>query len=238
MAWLAFYEPFGIGPEMVYKYYLMPLIGVMDIMVALATLFVPTRCVWAYAVFWCIFTAFLRPLTGQGFAEFFERGGNYGPPMALAVYCGLHFRSIKDWFSLLDPPKLNLKNVDQLILVLRLAIAFLMIGHGGFFILNENNQRDYLIQHWAAVGIDLTIPAMLAIGWFQVALGVVVFFKPARHLLILIAVWKAFSEALYPISGVPNGYVWEWVERSGDYWAPFALILLMHWREIHSAKKH
>ena len=105
VAWLVFYEPFGIGPEMVYKYYLMPLIGVMDILVALATLFVPTRCVWAYAVFWCIFTAFLRPLTGQGFAELFERGGNYGPPLALAVYCGLHFRSIKDWFSLLDPPK-------------------------------------------------------------------------------------------------------------------------------------
>ena len=112
-----------------------------------------------------------------------------------------------------------------------------MIGHGGFFILNENNQRDYLIQHWAAVGIDLTVPAMLAIGWFKVALGVLVFFKPSLpYLLVFIVVWKVFSEALYYISGVPNGYIWEWVERSGDYWAPPVLMLLMQWKETQSKK--
>ena len=153
------------------------------------------------------------------------------------VYCGLHVRSLKDWFSLLAPPKLTRENVTQLTLVLRLAIAFLLIGHGGFFIFNENNQRDYLVQHWAAVGIDLTIPAMLAMGWLQIALGVMIFFKPLRHLLIFIVVWKVFSEALYFISGVPNGYIWEWLERSGDYWAPIALILLIQWKEVHAKEK-
>ena len=236
-AWLAFYQPFGLDPDLVYRFFLIPLVGTADILVALAVLFVPMRCVWACAAFWCVFTALLRPLTGQGIAEFFERGGNYGPPLALVVYCGFHFNSIKDWFSLLEPPKLTQERVTQLILVLRLAIAFLLIGHGSFFIFNENNQRDYLFQHWAAVGVDLTIPAMLAIGWFQVALGIMVFFKPLRHLLIFIVVWKVFSESLYFVSGVPNGYVWEWLERSGDYWAPPALILLMHWKAIHGTEK-
>ena len=184
VGWLAFYKPFGLEPELVYKFMLMPLVGVLDYLVAFAVLFVPMRCVWAWATFWCVFTAFLRPLSGQGISEFFERGGNYGPPLALIVYSGLHFHSFKDWFSLVESPKITQKNIAQLMLVLRLAIAFLLIGHGGFFIFNENNQMDYLFQHWAAVGIDLTTVSMLAMGWFEVALGVLVFFKPLRHQIV------------------------------------------------------
>ena len=114
-----------------------------------------------------------------------------------------------------------------------MTIAFLLIGHGSFFIFNENNQREYLLQHWSAVGIDLTVPNMLAIGWLEISLGILVFFKPLRSILIFIIIWKVATEALYCISGFPNGYVWEWVERSGDYWAPIALIILMQQKEVH-----
>ena len=127
VGWLAFYKSFGLEPELVYKFMLMPLVGALDIMIAIAILFLPMRSIWVWALFWCVFTAFLRPLSGQGIAEFFERGGNYGPPLALVFYSGLHFRSFKDWFSLMAPPKLTQKNVGQLIFILRLAIAFLLI---------------------------------------------------------------------------------------------------------------
>jgi hypothetical protein len=235
--WLTFYKPFGLEAELVYKFMLMPLVGTLDILVAFAVLFLPMRFIWVWATFWCLFTAFLRPLSGQGFAEFFERAGNYGPPLALALCNGLHLRSFKDWFLLMRPPKLTQKKADQLIFTLRFAIAFLLIGHGSFYIFNENNQRDYLLQHWAAVGVDLTVPIMIAMGWFELALGVIVFFKPLRNILIFIIIWKVSTEALYFISGVPNGYIWEWVERSGNYWAPVALIMLAHWKEAHLLKE-
>lgn len=236
VAWLAFYKSFGLGPELVYKFMLMPLVGMTDMLIGLVVLVVPIRGILAWATFWCFFTALLRPWSGQGLSEFFERGGNYGPPLALMVFCGLHFRSIKDWFSPIESPKITPENVTQLRLILRLSIAFLLIGHGGFFIFDENNQRGYLTQHWAAVGIGLTPTSMLVMGWFEVALGAMVFLKSSRYLLAFIVVWKVFSESLYFISGVPNGYIWEWVERSGNYWAPLILILLMQWEKTRQRK--
>jgi hypothetical protein len=235
VAWLAFFKPFGLEPELVYKFMLMPLIGTFDLLVSFAVLFLPLRIIWVWATFWTLFTAFLRPLSGQGFAEFFERAGNYGPPLALVLYSGLHYRSLREWFSFVKPPKLNQKNLDQLKFILRLTIALLLIGHGSFYIFNENNQRDYLLQHWAAIGTNLTVSNMVAIGWFEISLGILAFFIPVRSILIFIIIWKVGTEALYFISGVPNNYIWEWVERSGDYWAPIALIILTNARKkVHS----
>jgi hypothetical protein len=231
VAWLTFYRIFGFEPDLVYKFMLMPLVGMIDFFIAFMVIVVPTRGVFAWATFWCFFTALLRPVSGQGLSEFFERGGNYGLPLALLVYCGLNFRSFKDCFSPIDPPNIKPDNVEKAILILKFAIAFLLIGHGGFFIFDENNQREYLLQHWASVGIVLTPMSILLMGWFEVGLGMLVFFKPSRHLLVLIIVWKVFSESLYFISGVPNGYIWEWLERSGDYWAPPILMILMQCRK-------
>ena len=231
VAWLTLYNAFGLESELVYKFMLMPVVGIVDILIALAVLFFPIRGILAWATFWCFFTALLRPWSGQGISEFFERGGNYGPPLALMIFCGFQFRSFKDWFSPITPPKITPKNVIQLILILQVAISFYLVGHGGYYIFDENNQRDYLSQHWAAVGIGLTPASILIMGWFEVALGVMVFIKPFRNLLVFIIVWKVFSESLYFISGVPNGYIWEWIERSGDYWAPLILILLMQWEK-------
>jgi hypothetical protein len=38
-----------------------------------------------WMAFWGFFTATLRPLTGESFVEFIERGANFGAPLALAV---------------------------------------------------------------------------------------------------------------------------------------------------------
>ena len=74
-AWLVFYKPFGLDPEVVYKFLLIPLVGVVDMLVAFAVLFVPLRCVWAWAAFWCVFTALLRPLTGRVSPNFLKEEG-------------------------------------------------------------------------------------------------------------------------------------------------------------------
>jgi hypothetical protein len=49
-------------------------------------------------------------------------------------------------------------------------------------------------------------------------------------------IWKLFTELLYPISGLPVSenpqrfYIFETVERFGDYGAPAGLFVLMSYR--------
>ena len=47
-----------------------------------------------------------------------------------------------------------------------------------------------------------------------------------RPYLLMLAYWKLGTELLYPIAGRAVD-IWEWVERGGDYVAPFALLAVL-----------
>jgi hypothetical protein len=122
-------------------------------------------------------------------------------------------------------------------------IALLLIGHGGF---GAHMQKHVLIEHWESIGIGepLVDPdaLIIAIGWFEIALGLTVLIRPVPGLLVFILVWKLLTELLYPISGVPvpspgpaEILIFETVERSGDYGVPIALLLLMTY-QAHPAR--
>jgi hypothetical protein len=81
--WCNYFGVAGIGHDM--SYTLMPYVGAMDIIMGLLIVFYPVRIVFAWLVTWGITTAMMRPLSGEPFAEFIERAGNYGAPLALAV---------------------------------------------------------------------------------------------------------------------------------------------------------
>jgi hypothetical protein len=215
--WLPFYAVFDIGPEIAWK--TMPLVGGVDIALGVAAVIFPCRALFAYLSFWTLFTALLRPLAGMGFWEFLERGGNYGPPLAL-LWIAISQR--RGWFERLAPAELSagaLRGADWL---LRVSIAFLLIGHGGFALVQE---KKILIEHWQALGVAADATFLHALGAAEIAAGVAVLFKPAPALLIAIAVWKIGNELLYPLAGGLRD-TWEWVERGGDYTAPFALIVV------------
>jgi hypothetical protein len=216
--WLPFYGVFGIPNAVAWK--TMPIVGTVDILLGVAVLLFPFRAVLVYMVGWTVFTALLRPAAGMGWWEFFERGGNYGPPLALYLLARDQGRG---WFTYVapsDPSDAALRRVSW---VLRASIALLLIGHGGFALVQE---KPLLLQHWRSVGVRGDALFLHVVGALEIAAGVAAFAGPVRPLLIAIAYWKIGTELLYAISGrLRDG--WEWVERGGDYLAPFALLLAL-----------
>ena len=221
-AWLPYFAVANIGPETAYP--LMRLIGLMDIGLGLMILITPRRSVILWLAIWGLWTALLRPLAGQGWWELLERGGNYGVPFAFLILSGWG-RTTGDWFGRIREQVANEVTIENLKLILRVSIALLLIGHGGF---GAFMHKQLLLDHYASIGItdSLVNPEALGIilGWFEITLGMAVLIKPFRALLIVIFFWKVATELLYPISGT---LIFEFIERAGSYAAPLALFVLM-----------
>jgi len=94
-SWLPYFTAVGI-PESLGAT-LLPLIGVMDIVVALMALFYPLRIVLLWAAVWGFWTALLRPIAGEPIWDFVERWANWAVPLALLALHGFP-KKLKDWF--------------------------------------------------------------------------------------------------------------------------------------------
>jgi hypothetical protein len=222
--WLPFYSVFGIGSSVAWK--TMPLIGAVDITLGVLALAAPCRALMGYMVFWTLFTALLRPLAGMGWWEFIERGGNYGPPIALWIIASAQNRS---WLAPLKPQAPSPETLRRVAWVLRACIALLLVGHGAFALIQ---QKRILLQHWQSIGVPANAAFLHVVGAAEIAAAVAVFVKPSRTLLLGVAYWKIATELLYPISGgLRDG--WEWVERGGDYVAPLALLCVWALLDAH-----
>ncbi|MBI2142584.1 hypothetical protein HYU15_03825 [Candidatus Woesearchaeota archaeon] len=77
---------------------LLPMIGVLDITVAVLALLWPIRIVLIWAAFWGFSTALIRPISGEPIWDFVERTANWAAPLALLVIEGLP-KKIKDLFE-------------------------------------------------------------------------------------------------------------------------------------------
>jgi hypothetical protein len=58
-------------------------VGLLDFVLAAHVLVRPFPPALLWMTFWGLFTALMRPLTGEPFVEFVERGPNWGAPLAL-----------------------------------------------------------------------------------------------------------------------------------------------------------
>ena len=85
----------GITPEMAAA--ILPLIGVIDFVVAALALAKPIRIVLLYASVWGLLTGLARPLAGTEIWAFVERWPNWGVPLALLYVRGFP-RKRRDWF--------------------------------------------------------------------------------------------------------------------------------------------
>src|SRR5688572_6383253 len=94
--WVPFFGLVGISRDAAYV--LMPLIGTLDIALGLLVLLRPFRAAVLYMAVWAVWTAALRPLTGDSVFEMLERAGNYGVPLAFLFLLGPP-RSLRSWFS-------------------------------------------------------------------------------------------------------------------------------------------
>lgn len=67
---------------------LLPLIGVLDIIVALLTLLWPLKIVLVWATIWAFMTGLSRPVAGEVILEFVERWSAWAAPLALLALQG------------------------------------------------------------------------------------------------------------------------------------------------------
>lgn len=221
-SWVPYFGVFGIGEAWAYR--LMPVIGTVDITMGVLGFLSPRRAALLYMTFWGLFTACLRPLSGEAFWEVLDRAGNYGVPLAFLVYSGWA-RSAREWFEPVRPRPMTIERLKRLAMVLRWTTVGFLIGHGAY---GAFLNKDMLTKQYAAVGLT-SLPWLgpeftRALGWIEIALGLAIAIRPLWYLLIAAAVFKIGTELLYPMTGSP---VWEFIERGGTYIAPLALFAMV-----------
>lgn len=214
-AWIPYFGVVGI-PES-WAYSLMPIVGAVDVTVGMAVLFAPRGLPLVYMAIWALWTAMLRPLAGEPIFETLERAGNYGVPLALLMLTAMP-RSLGGLGQLLHAPATGERMLVRVREVLKWTTVLLLAGHGG---LGAITNKAMLTSHYAAIG--LPAETTWIVGWFEIALAVVVAVRPMVGLLVFVCAWKLATEFLFVIAGAP---VWEFVERAGSYAAPLALAIL------------
>ena len=79
--WLIYLEKAGFSIEQAKQ--LIPIIGIIDILVAFTILIRPVKYVVLWAVIWAFSAALIRPISGESILAFVERGSNWIAPLAL-----------------------------------------------------------------------------------------------------------------------------------------------------------
>lgn len=214
-AWLPYFAVVGIPDAWAWK--MMPLVGAVDVMAGMAVLFAPRGLPLVYMAAWATWTALLRPLSGEPIYETIERAGNFGVPIALILLSGMKL-SFRDLGAALQGPRDDASTIARAQTALRWTTALLLVGHGA---LGALTGKAMLTGHYAWLGLPASTTGL--VGWFEIALGVAIAFRPLAGLLIVAAAWKLATESLFIATGAP---IWEFVERAGSYAAPLALLAL------------
>lgn len=211
--WCNYFTVFGIGHDL--AYHLMPILGSFDILVGVAMLAYPVRAIPAWLVVWGIVTALLRPLSGEPFAEFVERAGNFGAPFALLLLSRAGGKTIKGWLTPIDPNvHADTKTQMRVVLCLRIVVFMLLLGHGWLNLIEKKG----LISQYTSLSFSNPANAAHAVGLFEIIAACAVLIRPFGPLLLVLLAWKIFSEFFYP-----HWEVFEWIERCGSYGSLLAL---------------
>jgi len=223
-AWVPYFGFVGIPEATAWR--LMPVVGTVDITLGILVLIRPMRAVLLYMTIWSIWTALLRPFTGEGWWELLERAGNYGVPLAF-LYWSQPSPRLRDWFVAIPVSTTRPPHPERIAWILRITTAALLIGHGGF---GAFMHKEAWIGYLGAVGIgSATVQSaslIAAVGWFEIALGLLVLVRPLPIVVMFVFAWKVGTELLRLAAGEP---IWEFVERGGSYAAPLALLYMQRW---------
>lgn len=222
-AWVPYFAVAGVPEPLAWK--LMPWIGTMDILMGILALAWPCRALFLWAGLWAVWTALLRPLSGEPFWEALERAGNYGVPFAILAVTGtsgsLFGRLRMRWADL------DARREQLLAWVLQLTTATLLAGHAGLGLLSR---KAGLAHHYEALGLASPAAWVPAIGAFEFFLAAAALLMRRPALLIFACCWKLATESLFLVAGAP---IFEVIERAGSYTAPLALAYLVFVRRTN-----
>jgi hypothetical protein len=211
--WCNYFAVFGIGHDLAFR--LMPPLGILDIILGVIVLIYPVRIAVWWLVIWGVVTALLRPLSGEPFAEFIERAGNYGAPVAMLLLTGMQ---VKNDNRFLSPVSADTghdeRKLQQATACLRIIVFLLLAGHGWLNVI----EKKALINQYALLGFSDPVNTAVTTGIFEIVAAFVVLVRPFSYLLLIIFIWKMSSELFYP-----HYTLFEWIERGGSYASVLAL---------------
>lgn len=95
--WIEYFTSLGFSAETAATW--LPLIGAMDLLLALIVLLRPIPVLVLWMAIWGFWTALLRPLAGEPIWDFVERWPNWGAPLALLLAVGWP-RQWRAWLGL------------------------------------------------------------------------------------------------------------------------------------------
>lgn len=221
--WCNYFGVFGI--EQATAYQLMPVVGVADILFGLMFIFYPLRFAAVWLVFWGLFTASLRPLSHESFAEFLERAGNYGAPFILLILAGAKGIEPGNWFKKMTP---LVEDDEETMRTVMRALQFfgflLLAGHGWLNLI----EKPGLLTQYTRLGFENPANIAHIVGTVEILFALSILIRPVRSVVLVILAWKIVSEMFYP-----SFVFFEWVERGGSY-----AILLSIWLMLKAQSAH
>ncbi|MDB6138594.1 MAG: hypothetical protein JWO94_1666, partial [Verrucomicrobiaceae bacterium] len=180
-AWVPYFGVAHISEAWAWK--LMPWVGSMDIVLGLTALLWrrPSRWLWAWMTTWAVWTALLRPFSGESVWEAVERAGNYSVPLALFLLAvGVRGTRVAR--------------------VLRVGAALLLCGHGMLAL----GGKAALVTHWHAILPQLDALTMTrAAGAVELAMAFFILLEPTATLCFTACAWKLATESLFFVVGAP-----------------------------------
>jgi hypothetical protein len=117
---------------------------------------------------------------------------------------------------------MNTKHIE---LVLRIAVAGEFIGHGVFGLQGKKEWIGWFSQ-FGVTDPEKAATLLFLIGVVDIALAVLILIKPVRLALLWMIFWGFWTALVRPLVGMP---VWDFIERSANWGAPLALLLLVGW---------
>jgi hypothetical protein len=178
-------------------------------------LFYQTKLILSWLVVWGFITASLRPLSGEPFAEFIERAGNYGAPLALLLLTSAKFLNKREWLKPVKAPgEIKAETLVNVTLCLRIVVFLLFTGHG----LLNLVEKKALLDQYKLLGFSNAANVAHIVGAVEIFAAFSVLIRPLQPIIFILFVWKATSELFYP-----HWEVFEWIERGGSYGAILAL---------------
>jgi hypothetical protein len=109
--------------------------------------------------------------------------------------------------------------------ILRIGVAGEFIGHG---LLAVEGKADWVkwISQLAGTSPELSATLLMWIGVFDVVIALIILVKPINAALLWAAFWGFWTALVRPLVGV--GWL-DFVERSANWAAPLALLLMRGW---------
>lgn len=104
-SWIGFLTTVGFDYETARD--IMPMIGFMDLIIAIFAVLLPIRIILIWATIWAFSTALIRPIAGLPILAFIERAANWALPLSLLIIQGLP----KHWTDLFYVKSRELKKM-------------------------------------------------------------------------------------------------------------------------------